>query len=165
MSCTVFRPSVVVDADAIEGLRNWSRADRVRYGARRTNHVYVGDVLHAMIWLMERGLAGHRPDGIEVFNLAEDSSTLPTYGKLYAEAYRLTRDARFLCPPVSIPRVVDLMRDALKYRSWALPPRYPLGVLRFSAAKLREGGFRPPFGLDAFYQRAIERLRAAEPHP
>jgi nucleoside-diphosphate-sugar epimerase/choline dehydrogenase-like flavoprotein len=165
MVCTVFRPSVVVDADAIEGLRNWSRADRVRYGDRRTNHVYVGDVLHAMIWLMECGLTGHRPNGIEVFNLADDSSTLPTYGQLYAEAYRLTGDARFLRQPVWIPPVLDVMRDAVKYRSWALPPRYPLGVLRFSAAKLREAGFHHPFGLDAFYQRAIERLRTADRIP
>jgi choline dehydrogenase-like flavoprotein/nucleoside-diphosphate-sugar epimerase len=165
MTCTVFRPSVVVDVDAIEGLRSWSRADRVRYGARRTNHVYVGDVLQAMIWLMERGLTGNRTSGIEVFNLADDSSSFPTYGKLYAEAYRLTGDAGFLRPPVSIPPALDVVRDALKYRSRAFPPRYPLGVLRFSVAKLRDAGFRHPFGLDAFYQRAIEhigtQLRAA----
>jgi choline dehydrogenase-like flavoprotein/nucleoside-diphosphate-sugar epimerase len=165
MTCTAFRPSVVVDADAIEGLRGWSRADRMRYVARRTNHVYVGDVVHAMIWLMERGLAGHRANGVEVFNIADESSALPTYGKLYAEAYRLTGDARFLGPSLSIPPVLDAMRDAVKYRSWALPPRYPLGLLRFSTAKLREAGFSHAFGLDAFYRRAIERLAAAERVP
>lgn len=165
MTCTVFRPSVVVDVDAIEGLRGWGRGHRVRYVGRRTNHVYVGDVVHAMIWLMERGLAGHRAKGVEVFNIADESSALPTYGKLYAEAYRLTGDARFLGPSLSIPPALDAMRDAVKYRSWALPPRYPLGLLRFSTAKLREAGFRHAFGLDAFYRRAIEHVAAAERTP
>ncbi|MET0790899.1 MAG: GMC oxidoreductase [Polyangiaceae bacterium] len=156
-SYVIFRPTVVVDADAIESMRNWSRADRIRYGRRRTNHVYLGDVVQAMIWLMQRGLAQPKSRGtIEVFNLSDESTSAPTYNELYAEAHRSTHEAEFR-PSPSVPPAFDLVRDALRYRS-SIRPRFPLGLLRFPPQKLIEAGFQHPYGLDAFYRRAIERL-------
>jgi choline dehydrogenase-like flavoprotein/nucleoside-diphosphate-sugar epimerase len=158
VSYVAYRPTVVVDVDMLESMRDWSRADRVRYGQRRTNHVYVGDVVQAMIWLMERSLAAPGAGKVEVFNVSDESVAAPTYGKLYREAYRLTGDSRYRSPP-ALPPMYDLVRDALRYRSSVVHPRYPLGWLKFPATKLLDAGFQHPYGLDRFYRKAVEHLQ------
>jgi choline dehydrogenase-like flavoprotein/nucleoside-diphosphate-sugar epimerase len=159
ISYAVYRPTVVVDVDVLGSMRKWSRADRVRYGGRLTNHVYLGDVVQAMIWLMERKLVESNRAGanIDVFNLSDESAELSTYDKLYGAAYRLTGDARFRSF-VSVPPAYDMVRDIMRYRGDAIPMRYPLGLLRFPPEKLLNAGFQHPYGLDAFYRRALERL-------
>lgn len=163
VSYVIYRPTVVVGADMLESLRNWSRADRIRYGARRTNHVYVGDVVQAMIWLMERDLAreGIAAGNVDVFNLSDESSSLSTYAALYGEVHRATADSRFRRAPLSMPPVCDVLRDALRYREFSIPPHYPLGLLRFPPQKLLNAGFRHPFGLTEYYRRSILSLKGS----
>jgi choline dehydrogenase-like flavoprotein/nucleoside-diphosphate-sugar epimerase len=160
VSYAIYRPTVVVDVDMLESMRNWGRADRVRYGARLTNHVYLGDVVQAMIWLMERGLsgAGAGQGKVDVFNLSDECSGLLTHNDLYREAYRLTGDARFRSS-IALPRSYDMAREALRHRDLSIPPRLPLGSLRFPPQKLLGAGFRHPYGLREFYQRAVAHLR------
>lgn len=160
VSYVIYRPTVVVDVDMLESMRNWSRADRARSGARRTNHVYLGDVVQAMIWLMERELArpGGTPGNVDVFNLSDECADLSTCNDIFGAVHRQTGDARFR-PHASLPPIYNLMREALRYREFSIPPHYPLGLLRFPPQKLLGAGFRHPYGLREFYRRAVEHLR------
>lgn len=154
----VYRPTAVVDVDALESMRDWRRNDRLRDGGCLTNHVYVGDVVEAMIWCMDRGLATPKPGNQEVFNIS-DESEFATYGDLYREAFRATGDSRFKMPPAAFPAAYHLVRDAVRHRAFAPKLRYPFGMLRFPPRKLLEAGFHHPYGLDAFYRRTLQRLR------
>jgi choline dehydrogenase-like flavoprotein/nucleoside-diphosphate-sugar epimerase len=154
----IFRPAVVCDDAALVHMRNWSVPFRVRAAGRRTNHIYATDVAAAFVWAMER----HRSNGksarhVEVYNLSDEDPSCATYDALYRKAFRTTKDPRFLCP-VHLPRSFDLLKDAVRYRASVVRPRYPLGMLRFSTAKLDAAGFRRPVGIARFYDEALRRL-------
>jgi nucleoside-diphosphate-sugar epimerase len=157
-SYVIFRPAVVCDDTVIGRMRNWSLPFRVRAAGRRTNHVYAVDVAAAFVWAMERQLASGRSScTVEVYNLSDEDASCATYRALYRKAFKRTNDPRFLCP-VHLPRSFDLLKDSFRYRSSLVNPRYPLGMVRFSTAKLDAAGFKRPVGIGCFYDEALRRL-------
>lgn len=155
--CTILRPAVVVDVAALIGIRDWDRTKRYLAAHRHAHHIFVDDVSDAIVWAMERMLAGALPPGrVETFNLAEDDFPEPTHADFMRKAYAASGDARFRVVPV--PGIGDWLHDFLRFRS--LPLRNPLWRMRFPADRLRAAGYRPRFGMGTAQARALEILRA-----
>jgi hypothetical protein len=60
---------------------------------------------------------------------------------------------------MEIPYVADILKQTVKHRT--LTFRYPLGMLRFSNAKLRATGFELPIGMPAALNLAFVRASQA----
>ena len=140
----IVRPTVVVDTSDLIALSNWTKMMKQRGAARHAHLIYVRDVADVMIWLMEEGL--HRSQAssdVRVFNLAEDNSTIRTYGQLFNYAYRVTGDRRWHV--LSIPWVVEWLWVIINCRRLIF--RQPFGRMLFSGEKLQEAGYKFRFGM------------------
>jgi hypothetical protein len=103
-----------------------------------------------VVHLVKRALAA--PPSIEAYNIADDTGG--TFRALSAAAFAATGDAGFK-PGFDVPVLLDLAKDLARYKT--LPLRYPLGMLKISAAKLRATGFAPPLGFDAALRAALQQ--------
>ena len=155
MRCVVLRPAVVVDIGQIIGVRDWGLVKRILASHRHAHHIYVGDVSDALIWLMERGLAGSGEAGrVDIYNLAEDDRDMPKHIDFMRKAFAVSGDRRYRV--VSAPWIVDWLHDFLRFRS--LPIRNPLWRMRFSSDRLKAAGYRLRFGMAKAEQLALARL-------
>lgn len=155
-SYVIFRPTVVVDVDQLIEVRRWGRAKRYLAAHRTAHHVYVRDVADALVWAVERGLAGVGvPGGVEVFNLGEDGVARPRYAHFMADAFRASGDSRWRV--VAVPGVVDWAQDLLRFRR--LSARHPLWRARYPSSRLRRAGYRPRYGVAYARSLALQRLR------
>ncbi|MDI7862987.1 NAD-dependent epimerase/dehydratase family protein [Rhizobiaceae bacterium n13] len=155
MRCFVFRPAVVVDISQIIGVREWSLVKRMLASHRHAHHVYVGDVSDALIWFMEKGLAGSGEAGrVEIYNLAEDERPAPRHVDFMRKAFAACGDRRYNV--VSVPGAIDWLHDFIRFRS--LPLRNPLWRMRFSNERLKAAGYRFRYGMVDAEQRALARL-------
>jgi choline dehydrogenase-like flavoprotein/nucleoside-diphosphate-sugar epimerase len=157
----VLRPAVVVDVPEIIGIRNWSLVKRTLAAHRHAHHIYVRDVSDAIIWSMERAIAGAAaPGSIETFNLSEDEFPEPTHADFMRKAFAVSGDPRFRT--VRVPWVADWLRDFLRFRTF--PLRNPLWRMRFPNDRLRAAGYRPRFGMARAHAVALETLRNEAKH-
>lgn len=161
----VLRPAVVVSIAQIIEIREWSRVKRALTAHRHAHHVYVGDVSDAIIWAMERSLAGAgAPGSVETFNLSEDEFDQPTHADFLRKAYAASGDRRFRVP--TVPWIADWLRDFLRFRR--SPLRHPGWRMRFPNRRLRAAGYRFRFGMAYAHAAALAALRdaaAARPLP
>jgi nucleoside-diphosphate-sugar epimerase len=149
------RPTVVVEVDDLLELRSWSFAKRAIAGYRHSQQIFVLDVVHSILWFMERSLARDVPQpGVSVFNLADNSIPENTYASFFRKVYERSADPRF--KSVELPWVVDGLRDALKFKM--LPVRHTLGRMRFSTDALHATGYRHRFGVPELHERAMDAL-------
>lgn len=152
---TVLRPTVVVDVPDLIAIRDWSRRRQIRRAGRHAHHVYVGDVADAIAWSVARGLAdATAPGAVEVFDLHDDDVPHPRHADFLREAYAATGDRRFRVLPM--PRIVDRITTAIRYRS----RRHAFGHVRFRSPKLRDAGWRAPWGMAYARAEALDRLRS-----
>jgi nucleoside-diphosphate-sugar epimerase len=152
---TIVRPAVVVDINQIIGIRDWNPIKRLLGAHRHAHHIYVRDVSDAMIWFIERGLAGHgEPGQVEVYNLAEDDCPDPRHIDFMRKAFSISRDRRYRSIP--IPAVADWLHDFLRFRT--LPLRNPLWRMRFSNQRLKEAGYRFRYGMADAQRLALSTL-------
>jgi choline dehydrogenase-like flavoprotein/nucleoside-diphosphate-sugar epimerase len=152
----VLRPTVVVDIPEIIGIRKWSRFKRILAAHRHAHHIYVRDVSDAIIWSMERAIAGTgTPGSIETFNLSEDEFPEPTHADFMSKAFAVSGDPRFRV--VRVPWLGDWMHDFLRFRT--LPLRNPLWRMRFPNDRLRAAGYCFRFGMAQAEALALETLR------
>lgn len=152
----VLRPTVVVDVPGIVGIRDWSPVKRTLAAHRHAHHIFVRDVSDAILWSMERALAGVRARGsIETFNLSEDDIPEPTHADFLRKAYASTGDPRYRVRRV--PGIVDWAHDFLRFRT--LPLRNPLWRMRFPSDRLRAAGYRPRFGMMRANALALEEIQ------
>jgi len=157
----VLRPTVVVNVSQIVEIRDWSRVKRTLAAHRHAHHIYVGDVSDAIIWSMERAIAGAGAPGcIETFNLSEDELPEPTHADFMRKAFAVSGDPRFRV--VRVPWPADWMRDFLRFRT--LPLRNPGWRMRFPNDGLRAAGYRPRFGMAQAYALALETIRNEAKH-
>jgi choline dehydrogenase-like flavoprotein/nucleoside-diphosphate-sugar epimerase len=157
----VLRPTVVVDVPEIIGIRNWSLVKRTLAAHRHAHHIYMRDVSDAIIWSMERALAGAgAPGSIETFNLSEDEFPEPTQADFMRKALAVSGDPRFRV--VRVPWLADWMRDFLRFRTF--PLRNPLWRMRFPNDRLRAAGYRPRFGMAHAHAVALETIRNEAKH-
>jgi nucleoside-diphosphate-sugar epimerase len=151
----IMRPTVVVEAADLIDLGSWSFLKRAMAGYRHSQQISVFDVVHAILWFMERSLARvPRQPGISVFNLADNSITENTYASFFRKAYSRSSDRRFRC--IQLPWVFDGLRDFLKFKM--LPFRHTLGRMRFSTDRLNATGYRHRYGILALHERALDSL-------
>jgi nucleoside-diphosphate-sugar epimerase len=151
----VLRPTFVVDIPEIVGIRNWSYFKRILTAHRHAHYIYVRDVSDAMIWSMERAIAGGVPGSIEVFNLSDDDFPEPTHADFLRKAFAVTGDPRFRV--VKMPWLGDWMHDFLRFRT--LPLRNPLWRMYFPIDRLRAAGYDLRFGMAQAQAVALETLR------
>lgn len=152
----VLRPTVVVSVPQLIEIREWSRVKRTLAAHRHAHHVYVRDVSDAIIWCMERAVAGAGDRGsVAVFNLSEDEYPEPTHAEFMRKAFAVSGDRRFRV--VEVPWVADWARDFLRFRT--LPLRNPGWRMRFPSDKLRASGYRPRFGMGQAHALALETIR------
>jgi choline dehydrogenase-like flavoprotein/nucleoside-diphosphate-sugar epimerase len=160
----VLRPAVVVSIAQIIEIREWSRVKRALTAHRHAHHIYVGDVSDAIIWSMERSLAGSgAPGRVETFNLSEDDFEEPTHADFLRKAFAASNDRRFRVP--AVPWVADWLRDFLRFRR--SPLRHPGWRMRFPNRRLLAAGYRFRFGMAYAHAAALAALRdeAALPRP
>lgn len=151
----VVRPTVVVDISQIIGLRDWSWTKRLLAAHRHAHHIYVRDVSDAMIWFIERGLAGRGvPGQVEVYNLADDDCPQPRHIDFMRRAFAISRDRRYMALPV--PSMADWLHDFLRFRT--LPLRNPLWRMRFSNQRLKDAGYSFRYGMDNANRLALAAL-------
>ncbi|QDA36788.1 NAD-dependent epimerase/dehydratase family protein (plasmid) [Paracoccus liaowanqingii] len=154
--CIILRPAVVVDVDALIGIRKWHWTKRMLAAHRHAHHIFVHDVSDAIIWSMERMLSGGADAGqVETYNLSEDDFPEPTHADFMRKAYAASGDTRFRVVPM--PWVGDWLHDFLRFRT--LPLRNPLWRMRFPSDRLRAAGYRLQFGMAHAQARALENLR------
>jgi nucleoside-diphosphate-sugar epimerase len=157
----VLRPTVVVDVPEIIAIRNWSLVKRTLAAHRHAHHIYVRDVSDAIVWSMERAIAGAgAPGSIETFNLSEDEFPEPTHADFMRKAFAVSGDPRFRI--VRVPWLADWMRDFLRFRTF--PLRNPLWRMRFPNDRLRAAGYRPRFGMAHAHAVALETIRNEAKH-
>ncbi|MCJ2082820.1 GMC family oxidoreductase [Methylobacterium sp. J-090] len=160
----VVRPAVVVSVAQIIEIRDWSPIKRALTAHRHAHQVYVGDVSDAILWLMERALAGAgAPGGVETFNISEDEFEEPTHADFLRKALAASGDRRFRVLPV--PWIADWLRDFLRFRR--SPLRHPGWRMRFPNDRLRAAGYRFRFGMAKAQNLAVAALRdeSASPRP
>jgi nucleoside-diphosphate-sugar epimerase len=158
----ILRPTVVVEVADLVALGTWGYLDRVTAGYRHSQRIFVLDVVHAILWFMERSLTSNScQPSVNVYNLADDDSLNNTYADFFRKAYLLSSDRRF--KPVQLPRIFDglkdalkFLRDALKYRM--LPVRHSLSRMRFSTEALYATGYRHRYGIQELHRRALDSL-------
>jgi nucleoside-diphosphate-sugar epimerase len=152
----VLRPTFVVGISEILDIRNWSYIKRAITAHRHAHYIYVRDVSEAIIWSVERAIAGEgTPGGVEIFNLSEDEFAEPTHADFLRRAHAVSGDRRFSV--VEVHWLVDWMRDFLRFRT--LPIRNPLWRMRFPNDRLRAAGYRHRFGMAHANAVALESLR------
>ncbi|ANL31785.1 NAD-dependent epimerase/dehydratase family protein (plasmid) [Rhizobium phaseoli] len=155
MRCVVLRPAVVVDIGQIIGIRDWNIVKRMLASHRHAHHIYVGDVSDALIWCMERSLAGvGEPGQVDIYNLAEDDRIMPRHLDFMRKAFAASGDRRYRV--VSVPWVIDWLHDFLRFHS--LPIRNPLWRMRFSGDRLKAAGYKFKYGMAKAEQLALARL-------
>jgi nucleoside-diphosphate-sugar epimerase len=151
----ILRPTVVVEEADLNDLGSWSFIKRSIAGYRHSQQIYVLDVVHAILWFMERSLAANsRSPAISIFNLADSSIPENTYANFFRKAYSRSSDPRF--KSVELPWVVDGLRDFLKFKT---PPfRHTLGRMRFSTDRLLATGYRHRYGISQVHERVLDAL-------
>ena len=155
LNVDIYRPTLVADLDRLLEVGYWSTFRKLAVSYRRTQYIYVRDAVAAILYLMRRGLGSPNPhSNVEAFNFADEDCG--TYRDILREAYKVTRDRRYkLSIDLPMPMMLDLTKDALKYRQPTL--RYSLGMLRIRNNKLLETGFRFPFGVKSALEQALAR--------
>lgn len=152
----VFRPTFVVDIPDIIGIRDWSYLKRTLKAHRHAHYIYIRDVSDALIWAMERALAGAWvPGSIGTFNLSEDEFPEPTHADFLSKAFAVSGDTRFRV--VKAPWLGDWLYDFLRFHT--LPIRNPLWRMRFPNDRLRAAGYRIRFGMAQAQAIALDKLR------
>lgn len=152
----IFRPSVVVDIGQLVEIRTWDTFKRFLAAHRPANHIFVRDVADAIVWAMERALAGYgEPGQVETFNLAEDTDPEPTHAAFMKKAYAATGDPRYRV--IRVPGIFDWVHDLVRFRT--ITTRNPLWRMKFSADRLRAAGYRPRFGMAYARASALQALR------
>lgn len=157
MVVDMYRPAVVADLDRLLEAREWSVPRKIFSLHRRTQYIYAADAAAAILHLIRRGLAA--PAGarsISAYNICDESAGL--YRDLLRKGREHTQDPRYRAP-MEIPYVADILKQTVKHRT--LTFRYPLGMLRFSNAKLRATGFELPIGMPAALNLAFVRASQA----
>jgi nucleoside-diphosphate-sugar epimerase len=156
----ILRPTVVVEAADLIELGSWSFVKRAIAGYRHSQHIFILDVVHAIIWFMEHSLASSpRQPTVKLFNLADNDVPENTYANFFREAFLRTSDQRFNC--IELPWIFDGLRDVVKFRM--LPLRHSLGRMRFSTDRLHATGYRHPHGIKELHNRALDLLVGHEP--
>ncbi len=141
----IFRPTVVVDLAQLRALAARPAFQRFALAGRHEHLIYVGDVVHALIWSMRRAVAG--PDaagGLSVYNLSDDGAAVGTAAALFRRLSERT-GRRPIADRVAAPYAVYDLLDMAKNRM--LSARRPFGGVVFSEARLRAAGYAHRFGL------------------
>ncbi len=155
MAVVLLRPGVVADESRLLESADWGRGRRLFALYRLTQYIAAADAAAAIVHLVKRGLSGG--PGVEAYNIVDETSG--TFRDLHKVAFAATADPRFKYG-FDLPVIVDVAKDLARFKT--LPMRYPLGMLRLSAAKLRATGFVAPLGFSAALRAAVAaRLAAA----
>jgi nucleoside-diphosphate-sugar epimerase len=153
LAVVLLRPGVVADGARLVESRDWSKARKLFALYRRTQYIAAADAAAAVVHLLRRALNG--PPGVDAFNIVDE--TAGNFRDLHRAAFAATGDARFK-PGFDVPVALDMAKDFARFKT--LPVRYPLGMLRFSSAKLRASGFTPPLGFNDALRAALAVLSA-----
>jgi nucleoside-diphosphate-sugar epimerase len=150
----ILRPSTVVDVQDLFNLAFRSKISKSATSSRHAHHIYVYDVVDAILWFMERGLTRDQPSpGVSKFNLSEDDFPINTWGQIFRTAYKITGDPRWRVV-LTVPQSFQLLLMVIRFRMLLL--RYPYGLMLFSNDKLRTAGYTIRFGmshaLDLFFR-------------
>jgi nucleoside-diphosphate-sugar epimerase len=150
----ILRPSVVVDVPDLLNLAGRSKISKRVNSSRHAHHIYVYDVVDAILWFMERSLLRSQPSpNVSKFNLSEDEAPMNTYREIFKAAYEITGDRGWRVV-LAMPRPFQWLLVVIKFRM--LLWRYPYGLMFFSSDKLREVGYTVRFGmshaLDIFWK-------------
>jgi nucleoside-diphosphate-sugar epimerase len=152
----LLRPTFIVDIPEIVGIRDWSYIKRMLTAHRHAHYIYVRDVSDALIWSMEKAIAGAgEPGSVEIFNLSDENSQEPTHAEFLRRAFAVSGDPRFNV--VTAPWIGDWLHDFLRFRT--LPLRNPFWRMRFPDDRLRAAGYRLRFGMAYANGVALEMLR------
>jgi nucleoside-diphosphate-sugar epimerase len=157
VSYIIVRPSNIVTDEDILDVHRWNAITKVWRGYRVTHHIFVDDVVAAIVFLIEGGAAtksGNQRSMVDLYLIANDNDPENTYRSLFRKFYEGTGNAkdRYRC---YAPGVLDRIKDVLKFRSFGA--RYTVGGIRFMPDKLLATGFRYPTGISKAHERAIER--------
>jgi nucleoside-diphosphate-sugar epimerase len=163
MECLIFRPSVVTGLPGVVALAQRSALMHFVLGRRHEHLIYVEDVVHALLWFLERSLRREAVNpGVEIYNLTDDEAPFVTGDQILAHAYELTGNPMFRRKR-SAPLWVYYLFDMLKNRT--VSHRQPLGAMLFPSHALFATGYAHRIGLVEAQRRTFAPLRVAASLP
>lgn len=158
----ILRPTMVVDIDDVLKLGDLSPIRKSLTAQRHAHYVYIADVAHAIVWLVERSLVRNGPKaGVSTYNIAEDEFPASSYAQIFRKLRASTGQRKFDLLPA--PAVVDQLVTFARFRT--LPARFGFGQMLFATDKLKGEGYRHPFGLEQLYRQAISRIAGTRNQP
>ena len=151
----ILRPTVVVDIDDVLKLGDLSHIRKSLTARRHAHYIYIKDVAHAIVGLVERGLVrnGSRA-GVSTYNVAEDEFPEYSYEAILRKLRVSTGHRKFDVLPA--PVIADWLVNFARFRT--LPVRFTFGQMLFATDKLKNEGFRPRFGLQQLYRQVISQI-------
>lgn len=155
----IIRPTNIFSHHDILPILEWSLFTRIWRGYRVTHHVFIDDVVAAIIYLTEQALVQQNDGGrVNTFIVSEDDNPKNNFKAIFDIIFRKNKSIRYFCPRMSGP-ALDALKDVVKFRSF--DARYPVGATRYSACKLLNYGFRYKVGISTAHTRAIDGIRTA----
>jgi nucleoside-diphosphate-sugar epimerase len=151
----ILRPTVVVDIEDVLRLGDLSHIRKSLTARRHAHYVYIADVAHAIVWLVERSLIRNGSRGrVSTYNVAEDEFPESSYEAIFRRLRTSTGHRKFdvLPAPVIADRLVNFVRFG------TLPVRFTFGQMLFATDKLKSEGFWPRFGLEQLYRQVISQI-------
>ena len=153
----ILRPTNVFGA---ETLRSWlttalsARMQRVLKGNESAHLVYVKDVAAAAAFLFARSTGR----GVSTYIVSSDEEHGNTFRAVHARLHARVQGAPappVVAAPIAIPRLIRRIRTGRTNR----------GDIVYSSRKLRELGFKFPFGLEKGLDDAVATLRPSLDSP
>jgi hypothetical protein len=139
---------------------SWSSTRKFMLGHRKTHHVFVLDVVNALIWFLDRALERPEPvPGLSTFILGDDDKISGTYADFFNKAYKATGDERYDVP-VRAPWLLHYARQNAIFRCW--PLLVPRGITVFETDRLFSTGYRHRYGMAKVQDMAIDSVRTSD---
>lgn len=149
----ILRPTNIFNLDDIRPILGWSFATRTWRGYRVTHHVYIDDVVAAILYLTERALNDNSAGGdVSTFIVSEDDNPRNEFRTIFDMIGQANGNTQYIWPRI-FGRRLDSAKDVIKFKS--VSARFPVGALRYSAGKLLTEGYSYSVGIAAAHLQAI----------
>jgi len=151
----IFRPTAVYAPSDLVDMAGWTTRARMVLWRQRSHAINVDDVAEAIVWALERGVAGRASTaGIAVYNLSDEITE-----HRYGDVWSAFNDG--IEPPPSrvafaVPAIAAWALFWLRYRG---RPRRLVGQVTYSASRLHAAGYKHRHGLKVLVEDGVSAMR------
>ncbi len=153
----IIRPCSIVSDHDILGVLECDIFTRIWRGYRVTHHVYVDDVVAAMIYLVELNYQNNSvsQQKFEVYQISNDDDPENYFHVMFSKAHKKMRNVKYWLPFYA-PSILDSVKDIIKYHN--MEAKYSLGMIKYLPGRLYATGFRYPTGISSGHNKIIDKM-------